>query len=114
MSESKESGGFFALGLFLGAAVGAAIGLLYAPRPGAQTRRELASRSDELVQKAQEVGSELEARSGGLSPLAREKGGRGQAVPAGDTELPESDRSGEPSPARREDRVDLPPGEDLV
>jgi hypothetical protein len=44
--------GFFLLGIMLGGAVGAALGLLYAPRPGAQVRRDLADRSAELYGRA--------------------------------------------------------------
>jgi hypothetical protein len=36
----------------LGAAVGAAIGLLYAPRPGAESRHEIAERSEDIYGRA--------------------------------------------------------------
>ncbi len=58
MSESKE-GGWFALGALLGASIGAAIGLLYAPRPGLETRRSLTEKSEELRERAKQAGSEL-------------------------------------------------------
>jgi gas vesicle protein len=57
----------------LGAAVGAAIGLLYAPRPGADTRREFAARSDDLRRRAAEAGAELEQRSAALTERVRER-----------------------------------------
>lgn len=44
--------GFFLMGLMLGGAVGAALGLLYAPRPGAHVRHELSERSERLVDRA--------------------------------------------------------------
>lgn len=40
------------VGLMLGAAVGAVIGLLYAPRPGADARQDLAERSEDLYDRA--------------------------------------------------------------
>ena len=43
--------GVFLLGLMLGGAIGAALGLLYAPRPGKDVRRELADRSTDLVER---------------------------------------------------------------
>ena len=44
--------GFFLLGMMLGGAIGAALGLLYAPRPGADARRELGERSADVVDRA--------------------------------------------------------------
>lgn len=63
MSESKE-GGWFALGAFLGASIGAAIGLLYAPRPGAETRRSLTEKSEGLRERAAGAGSEMAEGTG--------------------------------------------------
>jgi gas vesicle protein len=53
--ETDAARGYFLLGAMLGAAVGAAIGLLYAPRPGAQSRHDLAERSEELYGRAREA-----------------------------------------------------------
>lgn len=46
-SEERHWGAFF-LGLLVGAAVGAIAALLAAPRPGRETRRELATRAGEM------------------------------------------------------------------
>jgi gas vesicle protein len=46
--------GLFLLGLMLGAAVGAAIGLLYAPRPGMESRQDLVDWADGLRSRAAE------------------------------------------------------------
>jgi hypothetical protein len=43
--------GSFLLGVMLGGAIGAALGLLYAPRPGKDVRRDLADRSTDLVER---------------------------------------------------------------
>jgi len=54
---SKKSGS--GLGKFaLGAALGAGLGLLFAPRKGSETRRELKKKLDELIDKAKEVDAE--------------------------------------------------------
>jgi gas vesicle protein len=50
--QTEPTRGFLLLGLMLGGAVGAALGLLYAPRPGADVRRELAERSEDFVDRA--------------------------------------------------------------
>jgi len=56
--EERHWGAFF-LGLLIGAAVGAIAALLAAPKPGRETRRELASRAgemrDELATRARDV-----------------------------------------------------------
>lgn len=54
-------------GLMLGALVGAAVGLLFAPKPGAETRRQLAARADDLRQRAEPA---LEKASGALREAA--------------------------------------------
>jgi hypothetical protein len=60
MPQSKD-GGYFALGLMLGAAVGAALGLLYAPRPGSQTRSGISAqqlRAKALARRSGAVGDD--------------------------------------------------------
>ena len=53
MSKEKKQGG---LGKFLaGAAIGAGLGVLFAPKKGSETRRELKQKFDELVAKAKEI-----------------------------------------------------------
>ena len=53
MSKEKKKSG---LGKFLaGAAVGAGLGVLFAPKKGSETRKELKQKLDELVAKAKEI-----------------------------------------------------------
>ena len=53
MSKEKKKSG---LGKFLaGAAIGAGLGVLFAPKKGSETRRELKQKFDELVAKAKEI-----------------------------------------------------------
>ena len=52
MAENKKCG----LGTFVaGAAVGVGLGLLFAPKSGAETRKELKEKMDELLQNIKEI-----------------------------------------------------------
>jgi len=54
-TSSSDHGGGFVTGLLCGAAVGAAIGLLLAPRSGAETRRTLADSAERIRDKGRET-----------------------------------------------------------
>lgn len=55
MKMSKKSG----LGKFIiGAGIGAALGLLFAPKSGSETRRDLKKKMDELIDKARDLDAE--------------------------------------------------------
>ena len=58
--KTDPAGGLFLLGLMLGGAIGAAIGLLYAPHPGAESRRDLADWAEGLRSKLDEEGAGAE------------------------------------------------------
>ena len=51
MSKRKSGFGKFVLGL----GVGATLGVLFAPKAGSETRKELAEKMKELYQKAKEI-----------------------------------------------------------
>ena len=52
MSKEKKSG----IGKFIaGAAVGAGLGILFAPKKGSETRKDLKNKLDELIGKAKEI-----------------------------------------------------------
>lgn len=54
MADNGKFNGF-ALGFLLGAVAGVAIGFLYAPKPGRETRAMLMEKAGELREKAGEV-----------------------------------------------------------
>lgn len=54
----ETSTGFFS-GLLLGAVIGAAIGILYAPQPGSETRRLVKEKAVEVKEKAAQAASKI-------------------------------------------------------
>lgn len=51
----KDTGTSFAIGFLVGAVVGVAIGFLYAPKSGKETRALLKEKAEEVKEKAGEV-----------------------------------------------------------
>lgn len=51
----KDTGASFAIGFMLGAAVGVAIGFLYAPKPGKETRALIREKAEQARERASEV-----------------------------------------------------------
>lgn len=50
----SERSGDFIKGLVIGGLIGAALGILYAPKSGKETREDIAQKAEELVDKAKE------------------------------------------------------------
>lgn len=53
--ESRQGDNYFALGAIVGAALGVAMALLFAPQPGKETRAVLKEKGIELQQRARKV-----------------------------------------------------------
>ena len=53
--NEEAGGGGFILGLLCGAAIGTTLGLLFAPKPGAALRRDLAQGANRLKEKASDL-----------------------------------------------------------
>src|SRR5260370_18073708 len=76
---SERSGGGSGVGPFLlGAAIGAALGYLFAPAPGTETRRKLSRRLQDLKGLARGEAGEMRA------PVAGGEGGTGEEDTAGE------------------------------
>ena len=72
---NSDSDSSFALGLVLGGVIGVAVGLLIAPKPGSETRAELAEASEVWRGRAEEVAAALRERVGPTVEGVRERVG---------------------------------------
>lgn len=73
--ENEEDGSAWAsvaTGVVIGLAVGGILGLLLAPKPGAELREDLKDRTEEAMDRLQEATSELVTRSRDLVDQTRE------------------------------------------
>lgn len=70
---NNDGGSSFALGLLVGGILGAVVGILIAPRPGSETRGELAERSELWRTRAEELAATLRDRVGPAVETARER-----------------------------------------
>lgn len=68
----KESGGSFLMGLIVGGVVGTVVGLLLAPKPGAETRADLADYGEVVRERAEEVAAQVRERVGPAVESVRE------------------------------------------
>ena len=72
MSEKDTLGGL-GIGLILGAAIGLAIGFLYAPRPGEETREIIKEKAVEARDKATDVIDKVKQTAVEAKTTAQEK-----------------------------------------
>lgn len=72
--EEDDSSTFvnLAAGFVVGLATGGLLGLLFAPKPGAELREDLKDRAEETMDRLQEATSELVNRSKELAEQTRE------------------------------------------
>lgn len=65
--------GLFLGGLILGAAVGTALALLYAPQTGDDTRRQIKIKIDELEKELDQMRAKMKEKSGEMKDEARKR-----------------------------------------
>ncbi|BAZ46607.1 hypothetical protein NIES4102_36430 [Chondrocystis sp. NIES-4102] len=65
--SKRNSTGMFIGGLMLGSAIGTAVGLLIAPRPGRETRKVLRKSADALPEIAEDLSTSLQLQADRLS-----------------------------------------------
>ena len=82
--SNQGNGGGFIVGLLAGAAIGAGIGMLLAPKSGAELREQLSGRANDLAEKASQqyrratgVANDLAERGREMYGTAREAVNRG-------------------------------------
>jgi gas vesicle protein len=68
-----DRGSGFAIGLIVGAALGLAIGFLFAPRPGAETRQLLKEKAETARERAAEITSKVRETAGEAVKKAQTK-----------------------------------------
>jgi len=72
----KESGTSFVVGFILGAVAGVAIGFLYAPKPGRETRELLKEKKERAAEKAKEAAEKAREAAAKAREKVEEKLGR--------------------------------------
>lgn len=60
---SENNSGEVILALILGGIIGAAVGILYAPRSGKETREKLQDIGEDLVDKFEDVGEDVKSKT---------------------------------------------------
>jgi len=79
MTDCKDTGISFTAGFVFGAVVGVAIGFLYAPKPGKETRELLQEKAEKAREKASEVAEKAKEAATKAEKRVEEKLGRKKA-----------------------------------
>jgi len=77
--SDKDSGSSFAIGFLIGAIAGVAIGFLYAPKAGKETRTLLKEKASEFKEKAGEVSDKAKEAALEAGKKVKEKLGQKEA-----------------------------------
>ena len=72
----KDTGASFAIGFLMGAIVGVAVGFLYAPKPGRETRAMLKEKAETAAEKAKETAEKAKEAAIAAEHRVEEKLGR--------------------------------------
>ena len=76
MTDCKDTGISFTAGFIIGAVAGVAIGFLYAPKPGKETRALLQEKAEKAREKASEVAEKAKEAATKAEKRVEEKLGR--------------------------------------
>jgi gas vesicle protein len=76
--EEEAGGGGFLIGLLCGTALGAAIGLMFAPRTGSEIRQQLYDSTEDLRRKASETYGQAAEQVNNVASKARQAARRGK------------------------------------
>lgn len=76
MTDCKDTGISFTAGFIIGAVAGVAIGFLYAPKPGKETRELLKEKAEKAREKASEVAEKAKEAATKTEKRVEEKLGR--------------------------------------
>jgi gas vesicle protein len=71
--SDKDTGSSFFMGFILGVVAGTAIGLLYAPKRGAETRELLKEKTESAAEKAKEVAAKVKEAAVSAEKRVEEK-----------------------------------------
>ena len=71
--SDKDTGSSFLIGFILGVVAGAAIGLLYAPKRGAETREILKEKAERAAEKAKEAAAKVKEAAVSAEKRVEEK-----------------------------------------
>jgi len=77
--SDRDTGSSFAIGFIIGAIAGVAIGFLYAPKAGKETRALLREKAEEVKEKAGEVAEKAKEAAAEARRRVGEKLGRKEA-----------------------------------
>jgi gas vesicle protein len=77
--DNKNTGAIMGAGLATGLALGVALGLLYAPRPGRETRAIIRERALEIKEKAGVIAEDMKERAGSMMEMAKDRMHRGDS-----------------------------------
>jgi len=78
--NENNGGGSFVMGLLTGTVLGAGLGMLFAPRPGAELRTQLAEQANTLATNAQEGYRRATETAGDLAGKGREFADKGREI----------------------------------